>query len=154
MLELCRPLSMERFLFWTTVARYECAASASTLNATYIAVCFSGVWHILLQVDLDLGNYERFLDISLTRKHNLTTGKIYQVRRTSRSSQQTCVDLRPCRMLLYSQWSIIAGTYHAAAFCSLTTLQLARCCDQRLYLGSYMYTHCSSSMPAFKMLKV
>lgn len=32
-----------------------------------------------LQVDLDLGNYERFLDISLTRKHNLTTGKIYQV---------------------------------------------------------------------------
>ena len=32
-----------------------------------------------LQVDLDLGNYERFLDISLTKKHNLTTGKIYQV---------------------------------------------------------------------------
>ena len=32
-----------------------------------------------LQVDLDLGNYERFLDISLTRKHNLTTGKVYQV---------------------------------------------------------------------------
>ena len=31
------------------------------------------------QVDLDLGNYERFLDISLTKKHNLTTGKIYQV---------------------------------------------------------------------------
>lgn len=31
------------------------------------------------QVDLDLGNYERFLDISLTKKHNLTTGKVYQV---------------------------------------------------------------------------
>lgn len=30
------------------------------------------------EVDLDLGNYERFLDISLTRKHNLTTGKVYQ----------------------------------------------------------------------------
>lgn len=28
--------------------------------------------------DLDLGNYERFLDISLTRDHNITTGKIYQ----------------------------------------------------------------------------
>lgn len=28
--------------------------------------------------DLDLGNYERFLNISLTRDHNITTGKIYQ----------------------------------------------------------------------------
>jgi len=27
--------------------------------------------------DLDLGNYERFLDIKLTRDHNITTGKIY-----------------------------------------------------------------------------
>jgi len=30
------------------------------------------------EVDLDLGNYERFLDITLTRDNNLTTGKIYQ----------------------------------------------------------------------------
>ena len=30
------------------------------------------------ETDLDLGNYERFLDITLTRKHNITTGKIYQ----------------------------------------------------------------------------
>ena len=30
------------------------------------------------QADLDLGNYERFLDINLTRDNNLTTGKIYQ----------------------------------------------------------------------------
>ena len=29
------------------------------------------------EVDLDLGNYERFLDISLTRDNNITTGKIY-----------------------------------------------------------------------------
>jgi CTP synthase (UTP-ammonia lyase) len=34
---------------------------------------------MLLQVDLDLGNYERFLDITLTRDNNLTTGKVYQV---------------------------------------------------------------------------
>lgn len=33
----------------------------------------------LLKVDLDLGNYERFLDIKLTRDNNITTGKIYQV---------------------------------------------------------------------------
>ena len=41
-----------------------------------------------LQVDLDLGNYERFLDISLTRKHNLTTGKVYQV--SMRSLELLC----------------------------------------------------------------
>jgi CTP synthase len=29
------------------------------------------------EADLDLGNYERFVDITLTRDHNLTTGKIY-----------------------------------------------------------------------------
>lgn len=29
------------------------------------------------EVDLDLGNYERYLGISLTRDHNITTGKIY-----------------------------------------------------------------------------
>jgi CTP synthase len=28
--------------------------------------------------DLDLGNYERFLDIELTKDHNITTGKVYQ----------------------------------------------------------------------------
>ncbi|RWW90030.1 hypothetical protein BHE74_00000832 [Ensete ventricosum] len=33
-----------------------------------------------LRVDLDLGNYERFLDIKLTRDNNITTGKIYQVK--------------------------------------------------------------------------
>lgn len=33
----------------------------------------------LLKVDLDLGNYERFLDIKLTHDNNITTGKIYQV---------------------------------------------------------------------------
>jgi len=32
------------------------------------------------QADLDLGNYERFVDITLTRDHNITTGKIYQAR--------------------------------------------------------------------------
>lgn len=29
------------------------------------------------ETDLDLGNYERFLDVRLTRDHNLTTGKLY-----------------------------------------------------------------------------
>lgn len=30
------------------------------------------------EVDLDLGNYERYLDITLTRENNITTGKIYK----------------------------------------------------------------------------
>ena len=30
------------------------------------------------EVDLDLGNYERYLNITLTRENNITTGKIYQ----------------------------------------------------------------------------
>ena len=31
------------------------------------------------ETDLDLGNYERFLSVSLTNESNLSTGKIYQV---------------------------------------------------------------------------
>ena len=30
------------------------------------------------EVDLDLGNYERFLDVTLSKHNNITTGKIYQ----------------------------------------------------------------------------
>lgn len=30
------------------------------------------------EVDLDLGNYERFLDATLHSENNITTGKIYQ----------------------------------------------------------------------------
>lgn len=30
------------------------------------------------EADLDMGNYERFLNIELTKDHNITTGKIYQ----------------------------------------------------------------------------
>lgn len=38
------------------------------------------------EVDLDLGNYERFLDISLTGKHCITTGKIFhEILRRERS---------------------------------------------------------------------
>src|SRR3990172_7576232 len=29
------------------------------------------------EVDLDLGNYERFLDVSMTSSHNITTGKVF-----------------------------------------------------------------------------
>ena len=29
------------------------------------------------EIDLDMGHYERFLDINLTKEHNLTTGQVY-----------------------------------------------------------------------------
>jgi hypothetical protein len=54
------------------------------------------------QVDLDLGNYERFLDITLTRDNNITTGKIYQVgwergiRRARPEAQQRGSRRCPC----------------------------------------------------------
>lgn len=43
-------------------------------------LCGGGLSFVYLQVDLDLGNYERFLDIKLTRDNNITTGKIFQVK--------------------------------------------------------------------------
>ncbi|EWC47002.1 CTP synthase [Drechslerella stenobrocha 248] len=33
------------------------------------------------EVDLDLGNYERYMNVTLTKEHNITTGKIYQHRK-------------------------------------------------------------------------
>lgn len=30
------------------------------------------------EADLDLGNYERYLNVTLTRENNITTGKMYQ----------------------------------------------------------------------------
>ena len=30
------------------------------------------------EADLDLGNYERFMGLKLTRDHNITTGKVYR----------------------------------------------------------------------------
>jgi len=30
------------------------------------------------KVDLDLGNYERYLNVTLSRDNNITTGKIYR----------------------------------------------------------------------------
>jgi CTP synthase len=29
------------------------------------------------ECDMDLGNYERFLDVAMTREHNITTGRVY-----------------------------------------------------------------------------
>jgi hypothetical protein len=63
---------------------------------------------VLLQVDLDLGNYERFLDITLTRDNNLTTGKVYQVWTRYNTSQYAASShadhqLLACRLALNEQ---------------------------------------------------
>lgn len=50
------------------------------------------------ETDMDIGNYERFLDINLTRNHNLTTGSVYeQVIREERNGKYLgkCVQIIP-----------------------------------------------------------
>ncbi|KAI0132072.1 CTP synthase [Xylariales sp. AK1849] len=49
---------------------------AGTMNPKEHGECF--VLNDGGEVDLDLGNYERYLGISLTRENNITTGKIYR----------------------------------------------------------------------------
>lgn len=53
----------------------------SSLIFIFYFFCFvAKEWlRISFKVDLDLGNYERFLDVTLTKDNNITTGKIYQV---------------------------------------------------------------------------
>ncbi|HYY67174.1 MAG TPA: CTP synthase [Nitrososphaeraceae archaeon] len=50
------------------------------------------------ECDMDLGNYERFLDVALTREHNITTGRVYleviQLERKGRYLGQ-CVQIIP-----------------------------------------------------------
>lgn len=50
------------------------------------------------ECDMDIGNYERFLDIALTKDHNITTGRIYseviQLEREGRYLGQ-CVQIIP-----------------------------------------------------------
>ena len=50
------------------------------------------------ETDMDIGNYERFLDTNLTRTHNLTTGSVYlQVIEEERSGKflGKCVQIIP-----------------------------------------------------------
>lgn len=51
------------------------------LNIPMLCLFSSGEVYVLDdggEVDLDLGNYERFLDVTLHRDNNITTGKIYK----------------------------------------------------------------------------
>ncbi|XP_021810958.1 uncharacterized protein LOC110754223 [Prunus avium] len=56
------------------------SGSESPLNRVMDGVVnrFGGAAHSTSSVDLDRSNYERFLDVTLTRDNNITTGKIYQ----------------------------------------------------------------------------
>ncbi|KAI8522621.1 hypothetical protein RHMOL_Rhmol13G0010300 [Rhododendron molle] len=57
-------LMVTRIVYFILSCGYTCFIHPS--------VCYEAT------VDLDLGNYERFLDVTLTRDNNITTGKIYQ----------------------------------------------------------------------------
>lgn len=71
----------ERFVRAPIASRHRIAPSALRSSSRACAHRLLGEYAVhVLQVDLDLGNYERFLDVTLRRDNNLTTGKVYQVR--------------------------------------------------------------------------
>ena len=65
------------------------------------------------EVDLDLGNYERYLSVTLTKDNNITTGKIYSqvidrevcpaVNGTTHGRGKAITWERRCRLFLTSQ---------------------------------------------------
>lgn len=59
------------------------------LEIILFLLCFALAEDLFLQVDLVLGNYERFLDVKLTCDNSITTGKIYQVPNISMPSLLT-----------------------------------------------------------------
>ena len=60
------------------------------------------------ECDMDIGSYERFLDIALTKEHNITTGRIYseviQSEREGRYLGQ-CVQIISSRHRCYKGYS-------------------------------------------------
>ena len=64
-----RPTEHGERGFWVARGRY-------TLNNALVGEVY--VLNDGGEVDLDLGNYERYLDVTLSRDNNVTTGKIYQ----------------------------------------------------------------------------
>ena len=63
----------------TTIGSRQCHSSRQCNTVVYFSVCVGEVFVLDdgSEVDLDLGNYERFLDLTLRRDNNITTGKIY-----------------------------------------------------------------------------
>ena len=59
------------------------------------------------EVDLDLGNYERFLDVTLGRDNNLTTGKIYS--EATRQNEKEIIWARPFKPYRISQMQYRIG---------------------------------------------
>jgi CTP synthase N-terminus len=84
-------------------------------------------------VDLDLGNYERFLDVTLTKDNNITTGKIYQVLPLAPNLfvRQGCFPrLRPAfglasRHVRFSPWCGVISCAHTQ-FCASTCVYVLR----------------------------
>ncbi|XXG55179.1 hypothetical protein AAC387_Pa03g2902 [Persea americana] len=56
----------------------DLSIDAVQLQMTSIAMSLQEIGYSIQLVDLDLGNYERFLDMKLTCDNNITAGKIYQ----------------------------------------------------------------------------
>ena len=76
------------------------------------------------EVDLDLGNYERFLDITLHRDNNITTGKIYKhvmdaERRGDYLGKTVQVVRQYFLLYLESIWACLSPQFKHRQYCAL-----------------------------------
>jgi CTP synthase len=69
-------LSLQRVAFFSPFFSSSLLLDSGTMSPFEHGECF--VLHDGGEVDLDLGNYERFLGCTLNKDNNITTGKIYK----------------------------------------------------------------------------
>lgn len=75
--EQCHRLSMVRtFCFSLTRCHFETDALLRPYHHRVLGEVY--VLNDGGEVDLDLGNYERYLNVTLARDNNITTGKVYR----------------------------------------------------------------------------
>lgn len=60
------------------------------------------------EVDLDLGNYERYLNVTLSRDNNITTGKVYSqvIEKEVRGASISCSLLALIFHFCRGQWCV------------------------------------------------
>ncbi|CAN6545546.1 unnamed protein product [Malus baccata var. baccata] len=84
-------------------------------------------------VDLDLANYEHFLDVTLTRDNNMTTGKIYQGGRHHQLLESLTQVLRDFRsyfsVKMKSPYQCTQNYYSLSVVSRLSDLWVDNCCS-------------------------
>ncbi|KAJ3496683.1 hypothetical protein NMY22_g19778 [Coprinellus aureogranulatus] len=87
------------------------------------------------EVDLDLGNYERYLNVTLSRDNNITTGKIYreviekEPLRSVASPLRSVASYARTRPSLTTLWALQALGVHRDLSLVYVRLYGRPCCD-------------------------